>query len=66
MKVQNGCPFCQQHVIQIIKSRPTDTEGFQAQCENCGACGPIYEDEQDAITGWEEGIADQGKRLRQN
>jgi len=65
MQSENGCPFCRQHVIHIVESQlPTAIEGLQVQCDNCGARGPIYENEEEALTGWEFGISDLGKRLR--
>jgi len=65
MKSENGCPFCRENVIHIVKSElPTAIEGLQVQCDNCGARGPIYENEKEAITGWELGIFHLGKRLR--
>lgn len=69
MKSENGCPFCRQYVIRIVKSQPQAgncEEELQAECDNCGARGPMYETEEDAIKGWELGIADRGKRLRVN
>ena len=62
---KNGCPFCRQDVIKVIKSNPPASEGYQCQCDNCGACGPIYGNEKDALKGWELGIYDMGKRLRE-
>ncbi len=64
MKSENGCPFCLQKTIQIIPSTPPSSKGFQFECDNCGARGPIYDDEKEALTGWELGILDSGKRLR--
>jgi hypothetical protein len=65
MRSKNGCPFCQQHVIYIVKSEmPTAIDGLQVQCDNCAARGPVYEDEKSAVTGWELGILALGKRLR--
>jgi Lar family restriction alleviation protein len=65
MKSENGCPFCRQQVIDIVESHmPIASEGVQVQCDNCGARGPIYENKEEAITGWELGISDHGKRLR--
>lgn len=66
MKSENGCPFCHQTVIKIIKSSPPAMKGFQAECDNCGARGPIYNEEKEALTGWEHGISDRGGRLRNN
>jgi len=65
MKSENGCPFCRQDVIYVVKSEmPTAIDGLQVQCDNCGARGPVYENKKEAITGWEFGISEQGKRLR--
>lgn len=38
--------------------------GFQAECDNCGARGPIYENKEAAIEGWEFGIVGLGERMR--
>ena len=38
--------------------------GVQVQCDNCGARGPIYENEKTAIEGWELGIFHLGERKR--
>ena len=65
MRSENGCPFCLEHVICVIESKmPIAIDGYQAQCDNCGACGPIYETEEEAIKGWELGIMDMGERVR--
>ena len=65
MKSKNGCPFCREDVIKVIESKmPTAIDGWQAQCDNCGARGPVYETQEEAIKGWELGIVDKGKRLR--
>lgn len=66
MKSEHKCPFCQQDVISIVKSEvPIAMDGLQVQCDNCGARGPIYEDEKSAVTGWELGILHIGKRMRE-
>lgn len=64
MRSEKGCPFCQEHVIIIIKSNPPAMDGFQAECDNCGARGPIYENEKEALNGWELGISGESGRLR--
>ncbi|MBW2344045.1 MAG: Lar family restriction alleviation protein [Deltaproteobacteria bacterium] len=64
MKSKKGCPFCREDVIDIVKSVPPAVEGLQVQCDNCGARGPIYESEKEAINGWELGISDIGGRQR--
>lgn len=64
MQSKNGCPFCRLKVVAVTNSSPPDLGGFQVQCDNCDARGPIYKDQQDAIEGWELGIYDQGKSLR--
>jgi len=66
MKSKNGCPFCKQDVILIVKSdTATAMEGIQVMCDDCGARGPIYDKEQEAIDGWESGIRGLGgTRLR--
>lgn len=66
MTSKNGCPFCLEDVINVVISTPQSAEGVQVQCDNCGARGPIYENEEAAITGWEMGIIHMGKRLRKN
>lgn len=66
MKSKNGCPFCQEDVIDIVKSVPPAVEGLQVQCDNCGACGPIYESKEEAINGWELGISGIGGRQRKS
>ena len=43
---------------------PTAIDGWQAKCDNCGARGPVYETQEEAIKGWELGIVHMGKRLR--
>lgn len=58
MKSEKGCPFCREDVFQIVKSAPPAGEGLQVECDNCGARGPVYESEEEAITGWELGIFD--------
>ncbi len=64
MKSENSCPFCQLKIINIVESKPPNMAGKQVQCENCGARGPIYEDDEKAIEGWELGISNLGERLR--
>jgi Lar family restriction alleviation protein len=66
MKSIKGCPFCQQHIINIIESNPAAIKGYQYQCDNCGACGPIYENKKEALEGWELGIKDIFGRLRKS
>jgi predicted RNA-binding Zn-ribbon protein involved in translation (DUF1610 family) len=66
MKSKNGCPFCREDVIGIVKSTPPAMEGLQVQCDNCGARGPIYENKEEAIAGWELGISGLGGRLRKS
>lgn len=64
MQSENGCPFCQENVISIVKSTPPAMEGLQIECDNCGARGPIYENKDEAISGWELGIRGLGERMR--
>lgn len=64
MKSQIGCPFCREKIIYIVESKPPAMQGKQVQCDNCGACGPIYETEKEAISGWELGIIHLGERFR--
>ena len=64
MQSKNGCPFCQENVIVIVKSTRPAMPGFQAECDNCGARGPIYENKEAAIEGWEFGIVGLGERMR--
>lgn len=67
MRSVKGCPFCHTNTIFVVKSKETAVvKEFQAQCDNCGARGPIYDSEAEAISGWEMGILDRGKRLRTN
>ena len=49
MKSENGCPFCREHVINVLKSSEPAVKGLQVECENCGARGPIYETKKEAI-----------------
>jgi len=65
MKIEKPCPFCQQNVVNIVKSVVPDMEGYQVKCENCGARGPIYENKKKAEEGWNRGIIHMGKFLRQ-
>jgi len=64
MKSNNGCPFCNHTVIQIVKSTPPASEGLQVECDNCGARGPIYDTKKEALLGWERGIVDIDGRQR--
>jgi hypothetical protein len=66
MKSANGCPFCQEYVINVVASKRPAIQGYQFQCDNCGACGPIYDNEEDALMGWEEGIKSINGRMRKN
>ena len=52
MQSKNGCPFCQDKVIEVVKSIPPAAPGFQVECDNCGARGPISSKE-GAIVEWE-------------
>ena len=64
MKAKNECPFCRKYVIDIVKSLPPAMKGLQVECDNCGARGPIYETEQDALLGWNFGILGVNGRQR--
>lgn len=64
MKSKNECPFCREFVIKIVKSTPPAMKGLQAECDNCGARGPIYESEEEALLGWDLGIVGVDGRLR--
>jgi hypothetical protein len=66
MKSENGCPFCQTHVIEVVASTPPAVEGYQAQCDNCGARGPIYPSKDEAVAGWELGINGAEGRMRRS
>jgi hypothetical protein len=66
MKSEKGCPFCREDVIQIVKSAPPASEGLQVECDNCGARGPVYENKEEAIAGWELGIFGEEGRLRRS
>ena len=51
---ENGCPFCQEKNCNIVRSvTPHAMEGFQVECNDCGARGPIYATKEEAISGWE-------------
>ncbi|NPE30661.1 restriction alleviation protein, Lar family [Methanococcoides sp. SA1] len=52
------CPFCAITSVQVIKSNKPAISGFQCECTDCGARGPIYENKSEAIRGWNEGISD--------
>jgi hypothetical protein len=39
-------------------------EGLQIECINCGARGPIYENKEAAIEGWNLSFVVLGKRMR--
>jgi hypothetical protein len=43
-------------IINPVKSHPEAIKGYQFLCDNCGACGPIYDNKEDALIGWELGI----------
>ena len=64
METKKGCPFCQDNAIHVVKSAPSAMEGLQVECSNCGARGPIYENKEAAIEGWDLGIVVLGKRMR--
>lgn len=64
MKASNGCPFCSTQTIEVVSSTPPAMEGLQAQCDNCGARGPIYQTKKDAIDGWNLGINGLEGRMR--
>ena len=38
------CPFCGSEDVEVY--------GLGVNCHDCGACGPIGEDEQDGIAQW--------------
>ena len=58
------CPYCLEHVVELVKSTPPAGGGVQMECDNCGARGPIYDNKEEALEGWNEGILDLGVRLR--
>lgn len=68
MRSQKGCPFCHEHVIQIVKTTPPAIEGLQAECDCCGARGPIYGNKKAAIDSWEYGTPNfyEGKGHRES
>jgi MinD superfamily P-loop ATPase len=66
MKSNKRCPFCQEKIIDIVESKPPAMQGYQYQCDNCGACGPIYENKEEALTGWEQGIRGIDGRMRKS
>jgi hypothetical protein len=66
MESKNGCPFCQENIIDIVQSTPPAMQGLQVQCDSCGARGPIYESKEEAIAGWEFGIIGLEGRMRKS
>lgn len=64
MKAKNACPFCRTHAIVMIKSTPPAAKVYQAECDNCGARGPIYPTKKEAVSGWEFGINGIESRMR--
>lgn len=66
MKADNTCPFCGHSVIQIINSNPPTMKGRQAECDNCGARGPVYGSNDEALTGWNDGIVEMNGRYRKS
>lgn len=58
MKSEKGCPFCHEHVIEIVNSTPPAMVGLQVECDSCGARGPIDDSKEAAIAGWEHGTPD--------
>ena len=54
MEFKKGCQFCHENVIKIVKSASA-MEGLQVECDTCGARGPINENKEAAIDGWEHG-----------
>ena len=65
MKSQMGCPFCRQHLITLVPSTPPAPKGYQAECDHCGARGPIFTNRKDAMMGWELGLESKTGWLRQ-
>lgn len=61
MRMQNPCPFCECLSLQILTptsspNRSTGGLGFQVECINCGARGPLgYKDKSSAKLSWEYG-----------
>lgn len=61
METGRCCPFCEFDSVCVIgeKKDPIkspNAKGFQAECINCGARGPMgYIDEKNAIEAWVKG-----------
>ena len=66
MKSNKECPFCQENIISIVESKTPVMQEYQYQCDNCGACGPIYENKEEALKGWEQGIRGIKGRMRKS
>jgi Lar family restriction alleviation protein len=65
MKSDNVCPFCGESVIVFLNvGKHITGGGRQAECDNCGARGPVYENDEQALIGWNEGISTVGGRYR--
>jgi Lar family restriction alleviation protein len=58
MKSEKWCPFCHNHIIEIVTSTRLSMKGLQVECDNCGARGPIDESKDAAIAAWEHGTPD--------
>lgn len=57
-QADNPCPFCGFTTIEVVPAHSaTDSDLYQVICDNCGACGPTYSSQEDAITGWNTGIS---------
>jgi len=60
MKAKNKCPFCGEldiHILgpQTIPEKSTHAKGFQVECFNCGARGPLgMATKKDAILEWDQ------------
>jgi len=55
MKLDRECPFCKFKTGYFIDSKlPETSPGIQVICDECGARGPIYSTEKEALEGWNE------------
>ncbi len=53
MQAETSCPFCGLDVVDYVASRaPEAIDGIQLQCDNCGARGPVGNDNAEALSLW--------------
>ncbi|MCC6798179.1 MAG: Lar family restriction alleviation protein [Candidatus Hydrogenedentes bacterium] len=60
MILQIACPFCKLNVGTVVKADPVSRPGVQVQCTNCGARGPVYYTEIEAVDAWNRGMGGEG------